>query len=77
MRKIRVGSRESRLAVRQSELVMDASRARHPELELELVSGPQEALEALAETLSARYALPRCTRSKQARALALGQEDER
>lgn len=47
------------------------------ELELELVSGPQKALEGLAEALSARYALPRCTRSKQARALALGQEDER
>ena len=38
MRKIRVGSRESRLAVIQARLVMDAVAAAHPELELELVT---------------------------------------
>ena len=32
MKTIRVGSRESRLAVVQSELVMDAIRAAHPEV---------------------------------------------
>lgn len=37
-RKIRVGSRESRLAVAQSRLVMDAIRKAHPEIELELVT---------------------------------------
>ena len=36
--KIRVGSRESRLAVIQAELLMAAIRAAHPELELELVT---------------------------------------
>ena len=38
MRTIRVGSRESRLAVIQSELVMEAIRARHPDIALELVT---------------------------------------
>lgn len=38
MKTIRVGSRESRLAVVQSELVMDTIRAAHPEVELELVT---------------------------------------
>ncbi len=37
-RKIRVGSRESRLAVIQSELVMEQIRQAHPELELELIT---------------------------------------
>lgn len=37
-RKIRFGSRESRLAVIQSELVMDAVRRAHPDWELELVT---------------------------------------
>ena len=36
--KLRIGSRESRLAVIQSELVMEAIRAAHPEIELELVT---------------------------------------
>ena len=36
--KIRVGSRESRLAVIQSELLMEAVRIAHPEIELELVT---------------------------------------
>lgn len=36
--KLRIGSRDSRLAVVQSELVMDALRAAHPALELELVT---------------------------------------
>ena len=36
--KIRVGSRESRLAVIQSEIVMDAIAKDHPEIELELVT---------------------------------------
>ena len=38
MRTIRLGSRESRLAVIQSELVMEAIRAHHPEITLELVT---------------------------------------
>ena len=38
MRTIRVGSRESKLAVIQSELVMDAIRAVRPDLRLELVT---------------------------------------
>ena len=38
MTHIRIGSRDSRLAVIQSELVMGAIRASHPELELELVT---------------------------------------
>ena len=38
MRTIRVGSRESKLAVIQSELVMEAIRAKHPEITLELVT---------------------------------------
>ena len=38
MKTIRVGSRESRLAVIQSELVMDAIRANHPDIALELVT---------------------------------------
>lgn len=38
MRTIRVGSRESKLAVIQSELVMDAIRASHPDITLELVT---------------------------------------
>ena len=36
--KLRVGSRESRLAVIQSEIVMAAIRAAHPEIQLELVT---------------------------------------
>ena len=36
--KVRVGSRESRLAVIQSELLMEAVRSAHPEIELELVT---------------------------------------
>ena len=36
--KLRVGSRESRLAVIQSELLMETVRAAHPEIELELVT---------------------------------------
>ena len=38
MNTIRIGSRESKLAVIQSELVMDAIRADHPGLRLELVT---------------------------------------
>ena len=38
MNTIRIGSRESKLAVIQSELVMDAIRAAHPGLRLELVT---------------------------------------
>ena len=38
MKTIRIGSRESKLAVIQSELVMDAIRAARPELDLELVT---------------------------------------
>lgn len=37
-RKIRIGSRESKLAVIQSELVMGLIRQAHPEIELELVT---------------------------------------
>lgn len=37
-RKIRIGSRKSRLAVIQTELVMDAIRETHPEIELELIT---------------------------------------
>ena len=37
-RKIRFGSRESKLAVIQSKLVMDAIRREHPDWELELVT---------------------------------------
>ena len=36
--KLRIGSRESRLAVVQAELLMKAIRAAHPEVELELVT---------------------------------------
>lgn len=38
MRKIRVGSRESKLAVIQSQLVMDCIKKNHPEIELELIT---------------------------------------
>ena len=38
MRTVRVGSRESKLAVIQSELVMEAIRAHHPDIALELVT---------------------------------------
>lgn len=38
MMKIRVGSRDSKLAVIQSQLVMEAIRTFHPEIELELVT---------------------------------------
>lgn len=38
MMKIRVGSRDSKLAVIQSQLVMEAIRKFHPEIELELVT---------------------------------------
>lgn len=37
-RKIRIGSRESKLAVTQSELIMDLIRQAHPGIELELVT---------------------------------------
>ena len=37
-KKIRIGSRESRLAVIQSELVMDHIRRAHPEIEMELIT---------------------------------------
>lgn len=37
-RKIRIGSRESKLAVVQSEIIMDLIRRAHPEIELELVT---------------------------------------
>lgn len=37
-RKIRIGSRESKLAVTQSQIVMEAIRKAHPEIELELVT---------------------------------------
>ena len=37
-RKIRIGSRDSKLAVIQSELIMDLIRQSHPEIELELVT---------------------------------------
>lgn len=36
--KIRIGSRESKLAVAQSEIIMDLIRRAHPEIELELVT---------------------------------------
>lgn len=36
--KLRIGSRDSRLAVVQSGLVMSALRKAHPEIELELVT---------------------------------------
>lgn len=38
MRRVRVGSRKSPLAVAQTRLVMEAVRARHPDLEIELVT---------------------------------------
>ena len=38
MKTIRIGSRESKLAVIQSELVMDAIRAAHLDIRLELVT---------------------------------------
>ena len=38
MKTIRVGSRESKLAVIQSEMVMEAIRAHHSEITLELVT---------------------------------------
>ena len=38
MRKIRIGSRESRLAVIQAEIVARAIRARHPEIETEILT---------------------------------------
>ena len=38
MRKIRIGSRESRLAVIQAEIVESAIRARHPEIETEIIT---------------------------------------
>ncbi len=38
MRKIRIGSRESRLAVIQARIVESAIRARHPEIETEIVT---------------------------------------
>ena len=38
MNTIRIGSRESKLAVIQSELVMDAIRTAHPDIRLELVT---------------------------------------
>lgn len=37
-RKIRIGSRESKLAVIQSEMVMELIRCAHPEIELELIT---------------------------------------
>lgn len=37
-RKIKIGSRESKLAVIQSEMVMDLIRKAHPEIELELIT---------------------------------------
>ena len=37
-RKIRIGSRKSRLAVIQTELVMEMIRETHPEIELELIT---------------------------------------
>ena len=37
-RTIRIGSRESRLAVAQTKLVMEQIQAHHPELNLELVT---------------------------------------
>ena len=37
-RKIKIGSRESKLAVVQSEIIMDLIRRAHPEIELELVT---------------------------------------
>lgn len=36
-RKVRIATRESRLAMTQTEMVRDALRARHPELEVEIV----------------------------------------
>ena len=44
------------------------------EIELELCQGDPAALERLAEQITARYAIPQCTRSKQQRAMALGTE---
>ncbi|WP_099467984.1 uroporphyrinogen-III C-methyltransferase [Konateibacter massiliensis] len=38
MRKIRVGSRESKLAVVQSQLIIDGIKKHHPELEIELIT---------------------------------------
>lgn len=38
MRKIRVGSRDSRLAIIQAEIVMSAIQTAHPEIQLELVT---------------------------------------
>ncbi len=38
MRRVRIGSRKSLLAVAQTRLVMDAIRSEHPDLELELVA---------------------------------------
>ena len=38
MRKIRVGSRDSKLAVAQTELMLDEIRKKHPEIEFELIT---------------------------------------
>ncbi|MEG0157670.1 MAG: hydroxymethylbilane synthase, partial [Anaerovoracaceae bacterium] len=38
MKKIRIGSRESKLAVIQSKLVMEQIARTHPEIELELIT---------------------------------------
>ncbi|HEX3021895.1 MAG TPA: hydroxymethylbilane synthase [Lachnospiraceae bacterium] len=37
-RKIRIGSRDSKLAVTQSEIIMDSIRKAHPDIELELIT---------------------------------------
>ena len=47
-RKIRIGSRKSRLAVIQTELVMDTIRETHPEIELELINEGEETAEVQA-----------------------------
>lgn len=38
MRKIKVGSRDSRLAVAQTELLLDAIKEKHPDIEFELIT---------------------------------------
>lgn len=38
MRKIKVGSRDSRLAVAQTELMLDAIKEKHPDIEFELIT---------------------------------------
>lgn len=72
---VTLGSSTAEIALDQGILINGSKTAPLCECEVELKSGSPEDVVAFAQKLSETYRLPRETRSKFARANALGQEE--